>query len=257
MMLSEKVALITGAGSGVGRSAALLFASEGARVVCADVRDEWNKDTVELVQGQGGDAVAAHCDVTSEEDVAAAVGFASSHYGHLDIMYNNAGLGPTPLSIRLEETTEATLELMLAINVKGVFYGSKHAVAQFRRQGRGGTILVTASASGLVAWGSVAYVTAKTAVIGMVRALAMELAPEHIRVNAVCPGIIKTNFWVPEDEKFLEQASEAVAGHGAKHPLGDIILPEDVAQAALYLASDSAKNVTGIALPVDGGYTAR
>jgi NAD(P)-dependent dehydrogenase (short-subunit alcohol dehydrogenase family) len=259
MLLDHKVAIITGAGSGVGRASALRFVAEGARVVVADIDDDNAKETVRLIEAGDGAAVAAHCDVSHDADVAALVALAVDTYGRLDIMFNNVGV-PTPrLGMSFEEHTVDDFDRLFAINARGVFNGCREAVLQFKAQGGGGVILNTGSVAGLVGWGGTVYGATKGAVHQLTRAVAVECASHGIRVNAICPGAMPyTGFMaaggleVPADA--LEQVAEAA---GAGHPLGRPITAEDCAEAAVYLCSDAAANVTGVLLPVDGGYVAK
>jgi NAD(P)-dependent dehydrogenase (short-subunit alcohol dehydrogenase family) len=157
----------------------------------------------------------------------------------------------------VDEFGEAELDRLIAINFKGVYWGCKHAVMAFKRQESGGSIVTTASASGLVGWGGTAYGATKAGVIGMTRTLAVEVAPLGIRVNCVCPGAIDTNFGRSPDDAFEDRPDEQLAKFRSLHPLGRYSMPVDIAEAALFLASDRvASNITGVALPVDGGYTA-
>jgi NAD(P)-dependent dehydrogenase (short-subunit alcohol dehydrogenase family) len=249
--LADKIAIITGAGSGVGRASALRFAQEGASVICADVREDWVEQTVELVRAAGGTALAQRCDVTNEDDVVAAVDAAAREFGRLDVMFNNAGVtGLTP-GMSFEDHTLADFERLTAINFRGVFFGCKHAVIRFKQQGDGGVIVNTGSVAGMVGWGSVVYGATKGAVNQLTRGVAIECAPFNIRVNAICPaGMPHTNFIPMESE-------ELIAFVAAMHPLGRAITAEDCAAAAVFLASDEANNITGVLLPVDGGYVAR
>ena len=259
MLLENKVAIITGAGSGVGRASALRFAAEGARVVCADVNSEGAKETVRLVEAAGGTAIAVACDVSQDADVAATVSAAVEQYDRLDIMFNNVGI-PTPrLGMKFEEHTLDDFERLSAVNFRGVFLGCRHAVIRFKEQGGGGVILNTGSVAGLVGWGGTVYGATKGAVHQLTRAIAVECAPDGIRVNAICPGAMPyTGFMaaggldLPPDA--LDQVAQAA---GAGHPLGKPITAEDCAEAAVYLCSDAAANVTGVLLPVDGGYVAK
>jgi NAD(P)-dependent dehydrogenase (short-subunit alcohol dehydrogenase family) len=259
VLLAGKTAIVTGAGSGVGRASAVRFAEEGARVVCADVNAGAVKETVQLIEAAGGTAAAQHCDVSNESDVESAVAAAAERFGRLDIMFNNAGI-PTPrLGMSFEDHTIEDFERLVAVNFRGVFLGCKSAVTQFKRQGGGGVILNTGSVAGLVGWGGAVYGAMKGAVHQLTRAVAIEGAPFNIRVNAICPaGMPYTGFMaaggqsVPSDQ--LEQVGQQV---GASHPLGRAITAEDCAEAAVYLVSDRAANVTGVLLPIDGGYVAR
>ena len=259
MMLEGKSAVVMGAGSGVGRASALRFAEEGAQVVVADVDLDRAKETVRLIEDAGGTAVADQCDVSQDADVAATISAAVANFGRLDIVFNNVGV-PTPrLGMSFEEHTVDDFDRLFAINARGVFLGCKHAVLQFKAQGGGGVILNTGSVAGLVSWGGGVYGATKGAVHQLTRAVAIEGAPFDIRCNAICPaGMPYTQFAAAGGMEASGDDLEAVAQHvGSMHPLGRPITAEDCAEAAVYLVSDHAKNVTGALLPVDGGYVAR
>jgi NAD(P)-dependent dehydrogenase (short-subunit alcohol dehydrogenase family) len=259
MMLTDKVAVITGAGSGVGRASARRFAEEGAAVVCADIDLDRAKDAVTELEAAGARAVAERCDVSREADVAAAVASAVGHFGRLDIMFNNVGI-PTPqLGMIFEDHSVEDFERLTAVNFRGVFLGCRHAVIRFKEQGDGGVILNTGSVAGLVGWGGTVYGATKGAVHQLTRAVAVEVAPFGIRVNAICPaGMPYTGFMAAGGMEVSGADLEAVAAHtGSMHPLGRPIRAEDCAEAAVYLCSDRASNVTGILMPIDGGYVAR
>jgi NAD(P)-dependent dehydrogenase (short-subunit alcohol dehydrogenase family) len=259
VLLEGKIAVINGAGSGVGRAAALRFAEEGSSVVCADIDLDRAKETVARIEAAGGTAVAERCDVSSEADVSSLVAAAVTRFGRLDIMFNNVGI-PTPrLGMVFEDHTVEDFERLIAVNFGGVFHGSKHAVIQFKKQGGGGVILNTGSVAGLVGWGGTVYGATKGAVHQLTRAVAIEAAPFGIRVNAICPaGMPYTNFAAAGGLDPSSVDIEQIAQHvGSMHPLGRPITAEDCADAAVYLCSDRAANVTGVLLPVDGGYVAR
>jgi NAD(P)-dependent dehydrogenase (short-subunit alcohol dehydrogenase family) len=259
VMLEGKNAVITGAGSGVGRATALRFAEEGARVACADIRLEWVKETVRLIEGAGGAAVAFECDVSQEADVVSLVSAAVQQFGRLDIMFNNVGI-PTPrLGALLEEHTVEDFDKLAAVNLRGVFLGCKHAVIQFKKQGGGGVILNTGSVAGLVGWGGTVYGATKGGVNQITRGVAIECAPYEIRCNAICPaGMPFTGFMAAGGMEAPPEALQQIADSvGASHPLGKPITAEDCAEAAVFLVSDRASNITGVLLPVDGGYVAR
>ncbi|WP_216893492.1 SDR family NAD(P)-dependent oxidoreductase [Nocardia alni] len=259
MLLQGKTAVVTGAGSGVGAASALRFAAEGARVVCADIQGDAAQDTARQIENAGGAALPVTCDVAREAEVEALIANAAAHFGHVDIVFNNVGV-PTPrLGATLEEHTADDFQRLVAVNVGGVFFGCKHAVLQFKRQGSGGVILNTGSVAGLVAWGGAVYSATKGAVHQLTRSVAIEGAPFGIRANAICPaGMPYTHFMAaggaPADAESVARMAERTA---ANHPLGRPITAEDCAQAAVFLVSDNASNVTGVLFPVDGGYVAK
>jgi NAD(P)-dependent dehydrogenase (short-subunit alcohol dehydrogenase family) len=258
-VLEGKSAIVTGAGSGVGRASALRFAEEGALVVCADIDLDHAKETVGLIETAGATASAVGVDVADEAQVQAMIAAAVDHYGRLDILFNNVGI-PTPrLGMSFEDHTIEDFNRLVAVNLGGVFLGCKYAVLQFKKQGDGGVILNTGSVAGLVAWGGTVYGATKGGVLQLTRAVAVEAAPFGIRVNAICPAAMPlTGFMAAGGLQVdAEQQAGIAEKVGAQHPLGNAITAEDCAEAALYLVSDAARNVTGVALPVDGGYVAR
>jgi NAD(P)-dependent dehydrogenase (short-subunit alcohol dehydrogenase family) len=259
MLLEGKSAVVTGAGSGVGRASALRFAEEGASVVVADVALDGAKETVRRIEAVGGVAVADQCDVSQDEQVAATIAAAVANFGRLDIVFNNVGI-PTPrLGMSFEDHSVDDFDRLFAVNARGVFLGCKHAIIQFKEQGDGGAILNTGSVAGLVSWGGGVYGATKGAVHQLTRAVAIEGAPFGIRCNAICPaGMPYTNFAAAGGMDASGDDLEQMAQHvGSMHPLGRPITAEDCAEAAVYLVSDRAANVTGALLPVDGGYVAR
>ncbi|SHN45267.1 SDR family NAD(P)-dependent oxidoreductase [Cryptosporangium aurantiacum] len=253
MLLNGKTAIVTGSGSGVGRAIALRFASEGAQVVCADLRLDWAKETVRQAESAGGTAVAVECDVADEPSVAHVVDGVPDR---LDIIVNNVGIATPRPGLKLEEHTGEDFERLVAVNFRGVFHGTKHGIRRFKEQGSGGVILNTGSVAGLVGWGGSVYGATKGAVHQLTRAAAIEGAPFKIRANALAPaGMPYTNFAAGFG---LSGDVDALARQvGAQHPLGDPITAEDCAEAAVYLCSDRAANVTGVLLPIDGGYVAK
>ncbi len=258
-LVAGKVAVITGAGSGVGRAAALQFARHGARVVVADVDPARIEETVAAVRKEGGEALAVTCDVSNEAQVNALVQAAVDAFGRLDIIYNNAGITVPPLADRgglrrLVDTGTDEIDRITAVNVRGVMNGCKAAIRQFEAQGGGGVIVNTASVAGLIGYGGVAYGATKGAVVNMTRTLALEVASLGIRVNSVCPAGMLTHYaGMDPDSSNKEKILE---GMGKAHPLGRAIDPIDTANAAIFLASEMASNITGVNLPVDGGLSA-
>ncbi len=256
-LLDGKSCVITGGGSGVGRAAAVLFAQHGASVVVGDVRDGWADDTVALVAKEGGTAIAVHCDVSQEGDVEALVAAGVERFGRLDVMYNNAGVGTPKPGLTFTDHTQADWERLLGVNLMGMVHGCKHAVLQFRRQGGGGVIVNTGSVAGMVGFGGVPYGVSKAGGILLTKSLAVEVAGEGIRVNALAPATLLTNFGRDERDAFEPRTQEEIDLWGSFVPTGRASTPEDCANAALFLASAMSANTTGAIVPVDGGYLAR
>jgi len=252
--LEGKVALITGACSGIGLGTVELFLAEGASVVAADLQDEKGKI---LEQRFPGRVAYVHCDVTHEADIAAACAKAKSEFGGLDVLFNNAGI--PGLSGGVAEVEVAGWDSIFAILVRGPALGMHHALPLMLERGKG-SIINTASIAGLQAgWGPLAYSTAKAAVIHMSRCAAAELSPQGIRVNAICPGLIATSIFgtaIGMPRAAADQMAARVAENASiAQPIKKPGLPEDIARAALYLASDDSAFVTGTHLVVDGGIT--
>jgi NAD(P)-dependent dehydrogenase (short-subunit alcohol dehydrogenase family) len=256
-LLDGKACVITGAGSGVGRAAAVLFGQHGASIVVGDIRDARATDTVALVEKEGSTALAVHCDVSLERDVEALVVTCVERFGRLDVMYNNAGVSTPKPGLTFVEHTRADWDRLLGINLMGMVYGCKHAVLQFRRQGGGGVIVNTGSVAGMVGFGGVPYGVSKAGGILLTKSLAMEVAKEGIRINAIAPATLLTNFGRPEQDAFTPRTDEEIELWGSFVPTGRASTPEDCANAALFLASDLSANTTGAIIPVDGGYLAR
>jgi NAD(P)-dependent dehydrogenase (short-subunit alcohol dehydrogenase family) len=249
--LENKVALITGGGSGIGREASLLFAREGAAVVVADVADDAGRKTVEQITKQGGRASYVHADVSSAKDSEAMIAHAEREFGRLNVLFNNAGIMHSSDDDAIS-TSEDTWEMTMRINARGVFLGCKYGVPALRRAG-GGSIINTASFVAKVgaATPQIAYTASKGAVLSMTRELAVIHARENIRVNALCPGPLKT----PLLMSFLD--THAKRNRRLVHvPMGRFGEPAEIAKAALFLASDDSSYMTGAELLVDGGLTA-
>ena len=243
MKLTDKVAIITGAASGMGKAIALLFAEEGARIVVADIDDTGGKQTTDEINSSDGKAVFVHTDVSNPTDIKNLVDAVVDEFSKIDILINNAGIFMklTPI----EEIDESTWDRIYSVNVKGVFHGAKYVIPVMKKAG-GGVIINTTSMTGLRP-GSMqsAYASSKGASITLTKALASELAQYNIRVNCICPALTETPMLF--DSELWEHVSET------PHPLGRLLRPEDIAHAALYLASDDASMVTGICLEVTGG----
>ncbi len=242
--LTGKVAIITGAGSGIGWAAASRFAEEGARVVCADVSGQ-EREIADLL---GDVALPAGVDVTQAADVQRMIATTIEHFGRVDILLNNAGFGGPHAA--LADTDEAMFDTIVAINLKGVFLGMKYAIPVMLDTG-GGAIVNTASASGLVGWkGLSCYAAAKAAVVQMTKSAALDYAETNVRINAICPGMTYTGL------AGAKPGDEVPPGNYLPTPMARWGEPAELAAAALFLASDEASFVTGAALPVDGGYSA-
>jgi 3-oxoacyl-[acyl-carrier protein] reductase len=247
MRLAEKVAIITGAGSGMGRASALLFAREGAKVVAADLNEETGQETVDSIKNEGGEAVFVKVDVSNEEDVKRMVHTAVDHFGKLSILFNIAGCPQATKDFETIQNEE--WDRIMAVNVKSIFYAAKHALSELKKEK--GVILNVASVGGeLPRPRSLAYATSKGAVVNMSRALAVELAKYRIRVNCINPGPTDTPMMFKFIPEFNDEIKNAI---GSSTPLGSWVMPEDVANAGVFLASDEASKITGTALSVDSG----
>lgn len=246
----DKVVLVTGGGGGIGRGAALAFARAGARVVVADIAADAGRETAGLVQAAGGQAVFIRTDVTRADQVAAMVAHAVATYGRLDCAFNNAGIEEEHM--RLADCSEETFDRIMGINVKGVWLCLKYQLAQMLKQG-GGAIVNTASVAGLVgAPKMAAYSASKHAVLGLTKSAAIEYARKGIRVNAVCPGVIRTAMY----ERAVAADPQIGLAAAQMHPVGRLGEVDEVAAVVLWLCSDAASFVTGHAHTVDGGLTA-
>lgn len=265
--LLDKTAIITGASSGLGRAIALAYATHGAAVVCADLRpvaevhvkEGDTKATHEVILESGGKSLFVECDVRDSQSVQRLIARAVEVYGRLDIMVNNAGIGlEVPLLLPVHETPDSTFDTTMSVNSRGVFLGCKYAAQQMITQnpypsGDRGWIINVASVAGVVGLGgTVSYSASKGSVVQITRTVALDLASWRIHCNVLCPGFTKTAMIKP-----LTDVEATQARLGAMHPFKGLGEPEDIAKAALFLASDDASWVSGAALPVDGGYTAQ
>ncbi len=248
MRLSQTVALVTGGGSGIGRAIAERFAREGAQVVAADRYLDRAEETAARITAAGGAALGVEADVAHRAAVEAMVKRAIDAYGRVDVLVNNAGLSVGDDILTFDE---ATWDLNLAVVLKSVFLCSKAVLPAMLDRGRG-VILNIGSVNGLTAVGEEAYSAAKAGMINLTQNMALKYGERGVRVNCLCPGSIRTPIWgarVAEDPRIFDKLA-------AWYPLGRVGEPEDVANAALFLVSDEASWITGVALPVDGGLTA-
>lgn len=246
-----KVALVTGAGSGIGRASAVAFAREGAKVVVADIVVEGGEETVRMITAAGGEAIFVKTDVSKASEVEALISKIVATYGRLDCAFNNAGIEGE--IVPTVETKEEVWDRTIAINLTGVWLCMKSEIAQMLKQG-GGAIVNTASVAGLIGIpGFSGYVASKHGVNGLTKTAALEYAKQGIRVNAVCPGGIRTGMY----ERMVRTNPQFVEGIAAVEPVGRIGKPEEIAEAAVWLCSDAASFVTGLPMVVDGGWTAQ
>ncbi len=249
--LDNKIALVTGAGSGIGRATALVFAREGARVVVSDIVVEGGQETVQQIEAAGGEAIFVKADVSKAADVEALITQTVETYGRLDCAFNNAGIeGGVKPTI---DCTEEEFDRTIAVNLTGVWLCMKYEIQQMLSQG-GGAIVNTASAAGLVGFpGLPDYVASKHGVVGLTKTAALEYAKSGIRVNAVCPGVIQT--------PMVERGAQLSPGFDelavSMEPVGRFGQPAEVGEAVVWLCSDAASFVTGIPMQVDGGLVAQ
>lgn len=244
MRLANKVTIITGASSGIGRASAYLFAREGARLVIADVDEPGGAETVSAIKANGGEAIFVRTDVSKSSEVERLVKAAKEKFSRIDILFNNAGIFMkyTPV----EDIDESLWDCIYAVNIKGMFLGIKYVVPEMKKA-KGGVIINTASMLGFRPSVQVApYASSKGAVITLTKGLALELAPHNIRVNCICPMLTDT----PMMKDLTVERKGRIA---SATPLGRLAKPEDMAHAALYLASDESSMVTGTAIQVNGG----
>ena len=249
MRLQDKVAIITGAGSGMGRVAAQMLAAEGAKVVVAEYDEKAGAETMDLVRAAGGEATFVRTDVSSESDAAAMVAAARDRYGRVDVLYNNAGVMPE-LDHSVVDTDVATWDQVMAINVRGVFLGCKYAIPYMVEQGSGSVINISSFVALLgCSVPQDAYTASKGAVLSLTRSLAVQFGPHGVRSNAICPGPIETPMlmdWLVKDEAARQKRL-------ARNPTGRFGKPEEIVHVAIYLASDESRWTNGAHFVIDGG----
>jgi NAD(P)-dependent dehydrogenase (short-subunit alcohol dehydrogenase family) len=251
MRLKDKVSIITGGGSGMGRIAALMFAAEGAKVVVADVTEATAGAVVDEVRAAGGEASGVAADVSKEDDARRMVEHAISTYGRVDVLYNNAGIMPQADHSVIDTSVE-DWDRVMAVNVRGVFLGCKYAIPRMVEQGSGSIINISSFVA-LVGCSNPqdAYTASKGAVLALTKSLAVQFAPKGVRTNAICPGPVETPLlmdWLVKDE-------EAKRIRLARNPTGRFGKPEEIVAMGIYLASDESRWTNGAAMVVDGGIT--
>ena len=245
--LADKVTLVTGAGSGIGRASALAFAQAWAKVVVSDVDSKGGLETVRLIRDAGGEAIFVQADVSKSSDVANMVRLTVAEYGRLDVAHNNAGVEPVNASIL--DSSEEDWDRVIDINLKGVWLSMKHEIPAMLEQG-GGSIVNTSSTVGHLGQSNMAsYVASKHGVIGLTRAVALEFVHAGIRVNAVCPAVVATSMF----ERFTRGDDHVASTLISSLPMKRLIEPQEVADAVLWLSSDKAAYLNGHALVIDGG----
>lgn len=253
MKLKDRVALITGGGSGIGFATAIVFLEEGAKIAIADISEENGQRALETIREKGYDAIFLKADISKESDAKRIVEETISKFGSLDILFNNAGIW---IEGKVEDLPVDEWDRIIGINLKGVFLCSKYAIPQMKQQGKG-VIVNNSSCNGIVGdYGDPAYCASKGGVALLTRAMALDYAKQNIRVNAICCGEIETPMFLLEAKtagKSVEEYREEMA---ACHPIGRLGRPEEAAKAVLFLASDDSSFVTGTLLSVDGGLTA-
>ena len=250
--LNDNVIIVTGAATGIGRATALRCAADGAKVVVADLNVTDAQATVDLITKAGGTARFIKTNVASGSEVQALIAGTVAAFGRLDGAFNNAGIEGD--FVNIAKMTEESFDRTIAVNLKGVWLCVKYEIEQMLSQGTGGAIVSTASVAGLLgARGASAYCASKHGVVGLTKSVALEFARKRIRVNAVCPGVIKT----PMVDRLLIETGLGEKSFVAQEPMDRLGEPREIADAVAWLLSDESSFVTGVALPVDGGYAAQ
>lgn len=247
-MLQNKVVIVTGGASGIGRAGSILFARNGAKIIVADVDEKGGRDVVDQIRSEGFEAISVRTDVSIVVDAETCVRLAVKRFGKLDGLFSNAGVNPTGTVV---DTTEDLWSRVIDANLKGLYLMSKFAIPEMRLSG-GGSIVATASVDGVLAiYNEAAYIASKGGIIALTKSMALDFAKNRIRANCILPGAIRT----PLLEKFMKENPQ-VGDQSKGHALGRIGEPEEVANVAMFLLSDLSSFVTGAAIPVDGGYSA-
>jgi len=246
--LQDKVTIVTGAASGIGRGSAMVFGANGAKVVVADIDEDGGRKTVEEIVRRGGRAIFVKTDVSSASDARNCVEKAVKEFGRLDCLFSNAGFNPTGTVV---DTTEELWDRLIDVNLKGMFLMCKYSIPEMKKAGRG-SIVCTASVDGVIAIrNEAAYIASKGGIISLVKAMALDHAPDNVRVNCILPGAIRTALY----EKFIRE-NPGIEDQAKEHAMGRIGEPEEVGEVAMFLLSDAPSFVTGAIIPVDGGYSA-
>ncbi|KQR99963.1 oxidoreductase [Williamsia sp. Leaf354] len=248
-LFADKVVIVTGAGTGIGRATAVAFAEQGASVVCTGIDDSSTDETADLVRAAGGRALSVHCDVTDAGSVVSALESTVAEFGRLDIAFNNAGV-EQPVTA-LADITDSDFDRVIDVDLRGTFLSMKHEIPLMLANG-GGAIVNTASGAGVIGIrGQSAYAAAKHGMLGMTKSAALDYADQGVRINAICPGIIDT----PMMDRFSGGTPEGRARVIAQEPIGRMGRPEEIASAVLWLCSPLAAFTVGHAMVVDGGQT--
>ena len=245
----NKVVIVTGGSFGIGRATAIAFAKKGAKIVIADWKE--NQETMDLIENLGGEAIFVKCDISKDSNVKSLVEKTIDKFGRLDYAFNNAGIEGTSASI--QNCTEENWDKTISVNLKGIWLCMKYEIPEMIKQGKG-VIVNTSSVAGLVGFqGLPAYVASKHGIIGLTKTAALECAKLGIRVNAVCPGVIQTAMI----DRLTGKTEEAIEQFTELEPVGHFGQPEEIANTVIWLCSDDASFVTGVAMPVDGGFVAQ